>query len=193
MKNISNIYKGIVTALLLMCISHVAGAQNWAVSTNALGWLSLGTINAEGSVSVHKHITLNAGFTANPWQMNTPTYVNLRNRQYGGYFGAKYWPWHVYSEWWVGAKVQYKNFEQLGLMSPNLMQGDAVGAGLSGGYTFLISNHFNIDIGMGLWGGRLVRYREFDGPLELQSKLIDVGPRNFVFLDNVMISLVYIF
>jgi hypothetical protein len=192
-KNIGNIYKGIMTALLFMCISHIAGAQNCAVSTNALGWMSLGTINAEGSISVHKNITLNAGFVANPWQMNTPTYVNLKNRQYGGHIGMKYWPWHSYSEWWVGAKIQYKNFEQLGLLSPNLMQGDVIGAGLSGGYAFLISNNFNIDVGVGVWGGRLVRYREFDGPLELQSRLIDVGPRNFVFLDNVMISLVYIF
>jgi hypothetical protein len=192
-KNTGNILKGLAAALLLMCISHVAGAQNWAVSTNALSWINIGTINAEASLSVSQHVSLNAGFTANPWQMNTPTYVNLKNRQYGVYFGMKYWPWHVYSEWWVGAKVQYKNFEQVGLLSPNLTQGDAVGAGLSGGYTFMISNHFNIDVGLGLWGGRLLKYREFEGNAEVESKLIDVGPRNFTYLDNVIVALVYIF
>lgn len=193
MRNLSNIYKGIVIVLLLVCAPRVAQAQKWAVSTNTLSWANLGTINAEGSVSVHKHFSLNAGFTANPWQMNTPTYVNLKNRQFGGHLGFKYWPWHVYSEWWVGAKVQYKNFEQVGLLSANLMQGDALGAGLAGGYTFLISSNFNIDLGLGLWGGRLLRYREFEGNVELESKLVDLGPRNFLFLDNVMVSLVYIF
>jgi hypothetical protein len=192
-KNTGNILKGLAAALLLMCISHVAGAQNWAVSTNALSWINIGTINAEASLSVSQHVSLNAGFTANPWQMNTPTYVNLKNRQYGGYVGMKYWPWHVYSEWWVGVKAQYKNFEQVGLLSPNLMQGDAVGAGLSAGYTFMISNHFNIDLGMGLWGGRLLRYREFEGNVAVESKLVDVGPRNFTYLDNVIVALVYIF
>ena len=193
MKNTGNILKGLAAALLLMCISHVAGAQNWAVSTNALSWINIGTINAEASLGVSQHVSLNAGFTANPWQMNTQTYVNLKNRQYGGYVGMKYWPWHVYSEWWVGVKAQYKNFEQVGLLSPNLTQGDAVGAGLSAGYTFMISNHFNIDVGMGLWGGRLLRYREFEGNVAVESKLVDVGPRNFTYLDNVIVALVYIF
>ena len=180
-------------ALLLMCTSHVAEAQHWAVSTNTLGWMSLGTINAETSMSVGRHITLNAGFAANPWQMYTPTYVNLKNRQYGGHVGMRYWPWHAYSEWWVGAKAQYKNFEQVGILSSNLMTGDAVGGGLSGGYTFMISPHFNVDLGLGIWGGRLLKYREYEGNAPVESKLVDVGPRNFVFLDNVMLSLVYIF
>lgn len=193
MKNIGNIYKVLVAALLLMCIPHMADAQKWAVSTNALSWAGLGTINAETSVSVHQHFSINAGFVANPWQMNTPTYVNLKNRQYGGYVGMKYWPWHVYSEWWVGAKFQYKNFEQVGLLSPNLRRGDAVGGGLAGGYTFLVGRNFNVDVGLGLWGGRLLRYREYEGNVAVESKLIDVGPRNFMFLDNVMIALVYIF
>ena len=110
MKNHKNIYRSIAAALLLICVSQTVEARNWSISTNALSWLSLGTINAEGGMSVSDHITVNAGFVANPWQMTTPTFVNLRNRQYGGYVGAKYWPWHTFSEWWVGAKVQYKNF-----------------------------------------------------------------------------------
>lgn len=193
MKILRNIYKLIVIILLMICAPKVADAQKWAVSTNALSWANLATVNAEGSVSVHKHFTFNTGFTVNPWQMTTNTYVNLKNRQYGGYVGMKYWPWHVYSEWWVGIKAQYKHFEQVGLLSANLMQGDALGGGLSGGYTFLISEHFNVDLGLGVWGGRLIKYREFEGNVELESKLVDMGPRNFLFLDNVMVSLVYIF
>jgi hypothetical protein len=57
----------------------------------------------------------------------------------------------------------------------------------------MISNHFNIDVGMGLWGGRLLRYREFEGNVAVESKLVDVGPRNFTYLDNVIVALVYIF
>ena len=193
MRSLSNIYKGILIVLLLVCAPHSAEAQKWAVSTNFLSWVNIGTINAEGAVSVSDHVTLNTGFTANPWKMTTPTNVELKNKQYGGYVGAKYWPWQAYSEWWFGAKVQYKNFEQAGLLTPNLMMGDALGAGFSGGYSCMISNHVNLDFGLGFWGGRLLNYRKYKTEIKDDNKILDEGPRNFVFLDNVMVSLVYIF
>lgn len=177
----------------MVCASGVSHAQKWAVSTNALTWLNLGTINAECSVSVHDHVSVNAGFVANPWSMTTPTYVELKNGQYGGYVGAKYWPWHVYSEWWVGAKVQYKNFEHVGLLSPNLMEGHALGAGFSGGYSLMIGNHVNLDFGLGFWGGRCVKYTEYKGQYRNEMKILSQRPRYFFFLDNIMVALVYIF
>lgn len=193
MKGSSNIYKGILIVLLLVWVPHLAEAQNWAVSTNALSWANLGTVNAEGSVSLGKQLTINAGFTANPWEVTTNTYVNVKNQQYGGYLGFKYWFWHVYSGWWIGAKAQYKNFEQVGLLTSNLMKGDAMGGGLASGYSILISESLNLDLGLGIWGGRLIRYKEYEGTVAKETMLIDAGPRNFVFVDNVIISLVYIF
>lgn len=168
-------------------------AQKCAVSTNTLTWLNLGAINAEASVSIYDHFTVNAGFVANPWSMTTPTNIDLMNRQYGGYVGAKYWPWHVYSEWWVGAKIQYKNFEQVGLLTANLIEGDALGAGFSGGYSLMIGNHFNIDFGLGFWGGRCIEYREYKDAYQDELKILNQKPRNFFFLDSVMVALVYIF
>ena len=175
MKNLNNIYKIAVIVLLLICTSGVAKAQKWAVSTNTLTWANLGTSNAEGSVSVSRHFSFNAGFTVNPWELSTPTYVDIMNKQYGGYIGAKYWPWHVYSEWWIGAKMQYKNFEQVGLLTSEPVKGDALGAGLAAGYSLMIGRHVNLDFGLGFWGGRIVKQR------------------NFFFIDNVMVSFVYIF
>lgn len=193
MIDIRNIFKGIVAALALICLTQTADAQKWAVSTNALSWANLGTINAEASVSASRHFSFNAGFTANPWEMTTPTDVRIMNRQYGGYVGTKYWPWHVYSEWWIGAKVQYKNFEQVGLLTSSLIQGDAFGAGLAAGYSLMIGSHVNLDFGLGMWGGRLLDYRKYKGAIESESAVIEQGPRNFIYLDNIMVSLVYVF
>lgn len=141
-------------------------------------------------MSLGEHFTATAGLDINPWKINTPTgYVDLMNRQYGASLGAKYWPWHVYSEWWVGTKVQYKHFKKSikfdnnKLQGSEVKQGDAVGAGLSAGFSCMISEHFNVDFGVGLWGGRMLRYKYCD----------DEGPRNFISLDNVIVSLVYIF
>lgn len=183
----------LAVCILLMCLPPVAQAQKWAVSTNVLTWANMGTINAECAASVHRHISLNAGFTANPWEMSTPTDVKIMNKQYGGYFGAKIWPWHTFSEWWIGAKVQYKNFEQVGLLSSNLMSGDALGAGLSAGYSLMIGGNFNLDFGLGFWGGRLLDYKKYKGTRKVDSEIADSGARNFFFLDNIMLSLVYIF
>lgn len=192
-KKNTNIYRCMATALVLMCISHAAQAHRWGVSTNVLSWANLGTINAEGAVSMSQHFTLNAGCAVNPWKSNTPTNVELMNRQYGGYIGAKYWPWHVYSEWWIGAKIQYKNFEQVGLLSSNFTKGQALGAGISAGYSFMISSHFNFDIGLGIWGGQLIEYKKYKGKTDVGTKLLEDGPKGFIFLDNVIASFVYIF
>ena len=178
----------------MFCVADAMQAQNharqWSISTNALTWINLGTINAEGSVSMGEHFTANAGFVANPWTIQTPTgNVDLKNRRYGGYVGAKYWPWHAYSEWWIGAKLQYENFENNIKFANNRLQGsatkkgDALGAGLSAGYSCMITQNLNIDFGLGLWGGRMLKYKCGD----------DVGPRNFISFDNVIVSLVYIF
>ena len=193
MKKLSDIYKYIIVVAVLLCLPWIAQAQKWTVSTNALQWAALGTINVEGSYSLSQHITLNAGAVANPWDAFSPTYVKLQNNQYGGYIGAKYWPWHVYSEWWIGAKVQYKNFEQVGILTSKLVRGDALGAGISGGYSFMLGNHFNLDLGAGVWGGRLLNYQKYKGTNRVDHELNEEGGKGFFFLDNLILSLTYIF
>ncbi len=193
MKNISNIYRYIVVAVVLLCIPGVAQAQKWAVSTNVLQWASLGTINAECSYSLNQHITFNAGGVANPWDAVSPTDVKLQNKQYGGYLGAKYWPWHVYSEWWIGAKVQYKNFEQVGILTSKLVRGEALGAGISGGYSFMLGNHFNLDLGAGVWGGSFINYQKYKGTTRVEYELMNEAKKGFFFIDNLILSIIYIF
>ena len=113
------------------------------------------------------------------------------NQQRTAYAGAKYWPWHVYSGWWFGAKAQYTGFDEAGVFSQNLISGNALGAGLSAGYSIMLGSHVNLDLGFGAWGGRLLNYTRYNdlGGLEVAS----TGSRNFVFLDNVVIAFAYIF
>lgn len=187
------IYRTTVALLMLLCASHAAQGQGIAVSTNALAWANLGTVNAEAAVSVSRHFTLHAGAVANPWRITTQTGVSVSNRRYGGHVGARYWPWHVYSEWWIGADLRYRNFAQSGLLTKDLVTGDAVGAGLSGGYTFILSSHLNLDLGLGLWGGRCLKYRRYKDGVESADRLLEDSPRNFILPDNVTVSFVYVF
>ena len=163
----------------MMCAPHFAHAQKIAVSSNVLTWVNFGTINADASLSVSRHLTCHAGVNVNPWKFTSPTFMDLKNNQYGGFLGVRYWPWHVYSEWWLGAKLQYKYFDQKGLLSSAQTKGSAFGPGISGGYTIMLSEHVNLDLGLGIWGGGLLMKEQ--------------DPRAFFFLDNVIVAFEYIF
>lgn len=189
MKKLRNII--IVAAVLLFATPRLAQAQQWAVSTNAITWANLGTINLEGSVSVDKRVTLFAGAKYNPWDLRTKSQVTLMNNQITGYAGVKYWPWHVYSGWWLGAKAQFQDFDEAGLWSENLVSGQALGLGLSAGYSIMIGSHVNVDFGVGGWGGRVLKYTAYK---DLGGYEVDkVGAKNFIFLDNIIVAFVYIF
>ena len=189
MKKIRNII--ILVAVLLIAGTRTADAQKVSLSTNVVTWANLGTANLEANVSVHKNVTLFGGMKYNPWDLRTKSQVTINNQQITGYVGAKYWPWHVYSGWWLGAKAQFQDFDQAGLLSENLVSGQALGAGLSAGYSIMIGSHVNLDLGVGAWGGRVLKYTAYKdlGGYEIDT----VGARNFIFLDNVIVAFAYIF
>ena len=189
MKKLRNII--ILIGVLLISTPKLADAQQVSLSTNALTWANFGTMNIECGVSVSKHFTVFGGFKCNPWELRTISQVPLMNKQITGYAGAKYWPWHVYSGWWFGAKTQFQDFAQAGIWSENLVEGQALGAGLSAGYSLLIGSHVNIDFGLGGWGGRVLNYTAYKdiGGYDVDHK----GAKNFVFLDNIIIAISYVF
>ena len=169
----------------------MANAQRVSISTNALSWANFGTMNVESGISVSKHLTLFAGAKYNPWFFRTKSQYAFFNKQATGYVGAKYWPWHVYSGWWIGGKVQFQNLNQAGLFSEQYIKANALGAGLSVGYSFLITSHVNIDFGIGGWGGRVLNYSKYTNFYD--NILVESGAKEFLFVDNVMIAVSYIF
>lgn len=69
-------------------------------------------------------------------------------------------------------------------------EGDRFGAGLYAGYTHMISRHFNIEVGMGLWGG-LDAYRKYSCPA--CGVTVESGKGLFLLPDDIMVSLAYVF
>lgn len=191
MKTYNNILKIIFVILIFLSVPRLVRAQRVSVSTNALTWVNLGTINAEGSLSVSKHMTVFAGAKYNPWNIRTKSKQAFYNQQTTGYAGVKYWPWHVYSGWWFGVKTQYMDFEEYGIFTEGLIRGNALGAGISMGYSFMVTSKFNIDLGIGGWGGRIFDYERYFNIYD-KEPLVS-GPKNFVFVDNLIIAVAYIF
>ena len=38
--------------------------------------------------------------------------------------GARWWPWYVFSGWWVGLKGQYSDYVKTGVWRPALEEGN---------------------------------------------------------------------
>ena len=90
--------KTLLAALLLVGTAVSAAAQRFTVGTDGLGWLALGTVNADASVAVSRNVSLHAGAALNPWtyRKDNPD-KQLQLRQLSVWGGARWWPWHVYS------------------------------------------------------------------------------------------------
>lgn len=179
--------------MMILCVSAVK-AQNakFALSTNALEWANYGTANLELGVGLAQHLSLQAGVKYNPWSFTAKDLgIPVRNNQTTAFVGARWWPWYVMSGWWVGAKVQYSDYEKTGLWRPALEQGVKVGGGLSFGYTLMLHKHVNLEFGAGIWGGSQVKY-----DLYCCTKCMDLrdtGPRGFIGVDDVSIAVMFVF
>jgi len=180
-----------VLCLLLLLGSAVAGrAQQWALSTNVADYANYATFNLEGSVATGQHWSVTAVAKYNPFLYHREDGQPLSARQqvYGA--GIRYWPWHVYSGWWTGLRAQYQEYNRGGIDSPVTDEGDRVGLGLSGGYSYMLTPHWNLDFGIGFWGG-YDRFVTYSCPVcgVTQQR----GERFFFLPNDVLLSLVYIF
>lgn len=183
--------KFLIVLILSVCCLRV-GAQSFQIGTNFADWANLGTANLEMGVSVGQHFSLMAGGRYNPWTMTSKRHdCIVKNQQQTGYLGLKFWPWYVYSGWWLGAKGQYSKICNTGVWRPDLEEGTAVGGGLSGGYAVMIGKHLNLDFGIGMWAGKYLDYARYECSDCLD--LITSGPRGFLLLDDLTISFSFIF
>ena len=177
-------------ALLLLLHSATASAQRFSVGTNALDWLALGTINAEASIAVSQKVSVHAGGELNPWTWRAGSQERqFQTRQYSFWAGARWWPWHVYSGWWVGADARYTLYNVGGILKRSTEEGDAAGAGLYGGYSIMLSEWWNLDLGVGLWGG-WKRYTRYACPL--CGVITEQGEKGFI-LPDARIAIQFIF
>lgn len=182
----------ILTVLAAMSISCIPSlAQMVSLSTNVLGYACLGTLNAEAAVSVSQKWSLTAGVKYNPFTFGTDepeSQIQLRQQSFS--LGLRMWPWHTGSGWWMGMKARYQEYNMGGIISRETQEGDRFGAGLYIGYTHMISPHFNLEFGAGVWGGLdiFTRYS-----CQVCGAVNDRGRGPFILPDDIMISLAYVF
>lgn len=176
-------------AAMLTCMP--VQARKFSASSNLMGYACLGTINAELSYSPARHWSVTAGARYNPWTFRTlgqGKQFQLRQQSYA--LGARFWPWHVYSGWWIAGKVQYQEYNMGGIISRRTEEGDRAGAGLAAGYAYMLSENLNIEFGIGFWGG-VKKYTEYSCPA--CGVTVSSGVKGFLLPDDLLLSISYVF
>ena len=190
MNRITHIRRLALAAAILLAVSTGARAQRFTVGTNAVDLLSLGTLNAEASVAVAQHYSVHGGAELNPWTWNRQDpEKQLQQRQNSYWGGVRWWPWHVYSGWWAGMDGRYTIYNGGGITGRETEEGDALGGGLYGGYALMLSDNWNLDLGVGLWGG-WKKYTTYACPV--CGVITGEGQKGFV-LPDARIALQWIF
>ncbi len=169
----------LIVVITLACQSVYA--QRFSIGTNTVDILSLGTMNIEAGVAVAQKWSIHAGAEFNPWTWAPGSQEKqFQARQMSFWGGARWWPWYVYSGWWVGADGRYSIYNEGGVFSRATEEGKAYGGGIYGGYSIMLSEHWNLDMGVGAWGG-WKEYTSYSCPL--CGVITDEGGKVFVVPD----------
>ena len=181
----------IILAAFLGMGEALAAGQNAAVSTNILEYANYGTLNMEGLVALSRHWSVMAGVRYNPFSYEGGAEgLGRQNKQQTYTLGARWWPWHIFSGWWMSGHLQYQEYNTGGLKSPQTREGDRVGAGVSGGYTYMLGKHMNLEVGAGVWTGA-DNYVKYACPR--CGRTVDAGNGIFFLVNDVLLSLSYVF
>lgn len=178
--------------IVSVCLGPIpARSQTLALSTNVIDYACLGTLNMESSYAVGQHWSLSVSARYNPFTyLKGDVERQFQYRQQSYALGTRYWLWHSFSGWWTGCKVRYQEYNVGGLLSREAEEGDRMGLGLAAGYTYMLSKHFNLEFGLGLWSG-MAWYRRYSCPV--CGLTTASGRKWFLLPDDVMLSLAYVF
>ena len=182
--------KRILFIVFLSALALQAKAQKISLETNILDYANLGTLNLEANYGVSQHISLLLGGRYNGWEFEGKSIHDvISNEQITAYAGFRYWPWPIYSGWWFGFKGQWQEYGRGGVWRPLLEEGTAIGAGVTAGYTLMLSPRFNMNFAAGFWGGSkdyTLWNCRYCNRIQEQERGFFIG------LDNVYVSLVLV-
>ncbi len=193
-KHLSITLISFITAILMLGEMKLS-AQTYSVGTNLVDYANLGTLNVTANLSVARHSTLGSTARLNLWNYGEGI-TQFYNRVTSVSVNYRYWPWYVYSGWWLMANLEVEVHSLANFLYVDGRK-DAVkyGPGLGFGYSLMLNKNVNLDLGVLFWGG-LQHYKEYCGP-GCGRLLSDIDkwrkPSFFIEPNNVFVSIYYIF
>lgn len=161
--------KIILSLLLAGCCFMPLSAQQIALKTNALYWATA-TMNIGAEVALSKHSTLSITANCNPWTIGADNRIQATfvQPEYRYWFSEKFTRAYVGVNL-LGGKCEVGGFRvPLGLFSglqSNYYKATAFAGGVSVGYQFYISPHWNLELMAGVGLAYVSYYRQpLSGP-----------------------------
>lgn len=181
-----------VLFMLLGCMA--LKAQNVALKTNLL-YAATGTPNLGAEISVgHKH-TAQLFYGLNPWK--SASGHSLRHWVLQPEY--RYWFCESFSGWFVGVHLMGGQFNAsrvdmpfgiLNGLKANRYEGWFAGGGLTAGYQWMLSRHWNVETSVGV-GYNYIQYKKYGcercGEKKKDSHTHYVGPT------KAALSMIYVF
>ena len=181
----------IIITLILSALPLVCSAQKWSISTNLADYVMLGTMNVEGTVACGRHVSASISARVNPWTFHEgDPGKQMQNRHQSYAAGVRYWPWHIYSGWWISGLVQYQEYNRGGIISQKTEEGDAFGLSAGAGYSLMVHENLNLDFGLSLWTGQKT-FITYACPS--CGRITDKGSKWFILPNEIRVALQYIF
>ncbi len=177
--------------IFFLMLPLASNGQKWAVSTNILDYANFLTLNGDISYSVHKNWTVFLSARYNPFVFNSDSsYGKLQNKTATISAGTRYWPFFVYSGFYIGTRVRWSAFNTGGIVSGRTCQGQAAGAGINAGYSLLLTSFMNMEFGIGAWTG-WAGYSKYSAPV--CGRLLGTESKWFILPDEIKVSLLFTF
>lgn len=182
--------------LILLLVALLAGlgaaGQELSISTNLADYALGGSLNLDAAYGVARHWSVGAGAKYSPFEAGDAPLIPetrlLRQRTFSA--GTRWWPWHIYSGWWMGAGLRWQEFSEGAEAVSETTEGDRFGGSLSAGYSAMLAPHFNLDFGLGFWGGYSL-YTTY--ACRSCGRRLDHGSRIFILPSDLLIGISYIF
>ena len=180
------IRKLFILGTMLFCIPNVISAQTFAVKTNPLYWGAGGTTNMELELGLGRKTTLSLLGAYNPWTFSGDKMMHL-----GAFQPAfRYWFCERFEGHFVGIHAHGAQFfGDFWGNSDKRYDGYLVGAGLSWGYDWILSNHWNLELELGFGINRTWYDRSDRLPCK---KCVEKKTETFMSPTKVALSLVYV-
>ncbi len=180
----------IILIILALTMSLGLSAQSFTLGTNILGYLNFATINAELSYTFAKKWSLHLQTKVNPFTFNNNKENQMQNRQASVSFGARLWPWHTNSGWFVGSSLEGGYYNIGGIVDAETKQGYKYGLNMYFGYTIMLAKHLNLELGAGFITA-YTNYTTYSCPK--CGREVSKDKKIIVSANNILAQLVYIF
>ena len=187
----SKVLKYLLPLAILLFQGTGLRAQKMALSTNIADYVNLFTLNGAISCAASQNMTLELSARYNPFVYErSGSDRQFQNKRISVYAGTRYWPWHVYSGWFVSGYIGFTRFNTGGLFSQKTYEGDAYGLSFGGGYALMLSPRFNMDFALSFMAGD-GKYRRNSCPS--YGSVDAVKKQVFIAADNIVVQLSYLF